>query len=162
MAKWMKLTKKQYLGFFAPGLLLIALQELPYAVMPFLSLSANPLMAMQDKSPLLNAIEKALGISCIFALLFLVRGDAGRFSLHSKKEKGFFGAAILALALYYVGWIFYWNGQQSLALILGLLVAMPPIYYTLLGLWRKNSAAVVLGGLFLLVHLANVWYNFVG
>ena len=32
-------------------------------------LSSNPLMEMQDKSLLLNAIEKILGVSCIVTMI---------------------------------------------------------------------------------------------
>lgn len=159
MVKWLRLAKNQYLGFFALGLALFLLQELPYAVMPFIRLSANPIMAMQDKSVWLNSVEKALGISCIVVMLFLVRGDALWFSLRTAREKLFFGAAVVALAGYYIGWILYFGGQQSLALMLYSLVAMPPLYYAFIGLWRKNYPLAVLGGLFLAVHLVNVWNN---
>jgi hypothetical protein len=159
MVKWMRLAKNQYLGFFALGLVLVLLQELPYAVMPFVRLPANPLMEMQDKSVLLNAMEKVLGISCIVLMLFLVRGDATWFSLRAAREKLFLGLAIGALMGYYIGWILYFCGQQGLALILLTLVAMPPLYYALIGLWRKNYPLAVLGGLFLMAHLCNVWNN---
>ena len=44
MANWVKQTRNQYLGFFALGLALLALQELPYIVMPFIPLASNPLI----------------------------------------------------------------------------------------------------------------------
>ena len=159
MVKWIKVTHDHYIGFFALGLALFVLQELPYIIMPFLALSANPLMEMQDKSWLLNAAEKILGVSSIVAMLFFVRGDAKWFSLDTPAEKRFFGVAMLAILLYFTGWLFYFNGFQSLPLMLCLLVAMPPIYYASIGLWRKNYLLSVLGGLFLLAHLANVWHN---
>ena len=68
MVKWFRLTKNQYLGFFACGLGLFLLQEVPYMIMPLISLEANPLMEMQDKSVVLNVIEKSLGVSCIVAI----------------------------------------------------------------------------------------------
>ena len=159
MIKWIRLTHNQYIGFFALGLALFILQELPYIVMPFIPLSSNPLMEMQDKSLLLNATEKILGVSCIVTMIFLVRGDSKWFSLDTSKEKIFFYTATLAIMAYFIGWIFYFSGFQSLSLMLCLLVAMPPIYYAFLGLWRKNYVLAILGGMFLLVHLANVWNN---
>ena len=159
MVKWVRLTQTQYLGFFAFGLALFVLQELPYIVMPFISLAENPLMEMIDKSLVLNAVEKAFGFSCIVAMLFLVREDAAWFSLGTLKEKVFFSAAIAAITGYFIGWIFYFNGVHSLPLILLLLVAMPPIYYAFIGLWRGNYVLTVLGSMFLLAHLANVWNN---
>lgn len=159
MVKWLRLTKNQYLGFFALGLVFFLLQELPYIVMPLIPLSANPIMEMQDKSVLLSIIEKVLGISCIVVMLFLVRGGARWFSLRTPREKLFFGVASGALLGYYVGWILYFCGRQSVALMLFALVAMPPLYYAFIGLWRKNYPLAVLGGLFLMAHMANVWNN---
>lgn len=159
MVKWARLTKNQCFGFFALGLAFFLLQELPYIAMPFIPLASNPLMEMQDKSGVLNAVEKMLGVSCIITMLFLVRGDAKWFSLNNKKEKTCFALAMISIIGYFIGWIFYYNGFQSLPLILCLLVALPPIYYTFIGLWRKNYVLAVLGGMFLIAHMTNVWNN---
>ena len=160
MVKWFQVTKNQYFGLFALGFALFAIQELPYIVaMPWITLASNPLMEMQDKSVLLNAIEKTFGVSCILVMLFLVRGDAKWFSLSTGKERICFFIAVLAIAGYFIGWAFYFNGYQSLPLIIGLLVAMPPIYYSFIGLWRSNYPLAVLGGMFLVAHLSNVSFN---
>ena len=159
MVKWIRITQNSYIGFFALGLALFILQELPYIVMPSIPLSSNPLMEMQDKSYILNIIEKILGVSCILTMIFLVRSDAKWFSLERIIEKRYFYLAMLAIIAYFIGWIFYFNGFQSLMLILCLLVAMPPIYYSFIGLWRKNYVLSILGVIFLVVHLANVWNN---
>ena len=159
MVKWLQITKNQYFGLFAFGFALFALQEMPYIVMPWIPLASNPRMEMQDKSVLLNAIEKALGVSCILVMFFLVSGDAKWFSLSPGKESVFFCIAVLAIVGYFIGWVFYFSGHQSLPLILGLLVAMPPIYYAFIGLWRSNYPLAILGGMFLIAHLSNVWNN---
>jgi hypothetical protein len=159
MVKWVKLTQNQYFGFYALGLAFFALQELPYIVMPLIPLQTNPLMEMADKSAVLNVLEKISGISCIIALLFLVRGDARLFSLKSAKEVVFFVVAMLAIVGYFVGWAFYFNGYQSIPLMLCTLVALPPVYYAFIGLWRGNPLLAALGGLFLVAHLSNVGYN---
>lgn len=159
MVRWVKLARNQSLGFFALGLVFFILQELPYIMMPLIPLSANPLMEMQDKSVVLNAFEKVLGVSCIVSMLFLVRNDASWFSLGTPKEKAFFSIAMAAIAGYFIGWIFYFNGFQGLPLIFCLLVALPPVYYSFIGLWRRNYVLAVLGGMFFVAHLSNVWNN---
>ena len=159
MVKWLRITQNQYIGFFALGLALFILQELPYIVMPLVSLPSNPLMEMQDKSLFLNVIEKILGVSCIVVMIFLVRGNAKWFSLNTTTERISFCVAMLAIVAYFAGWILYFNGFQSFSIMLCLLVAMPPIYYAFIGLWRRNYTLAVLGGVFLLAHLANVWNN---
>ncbi|MDR1328373.1 MAG: hypothetical protein LBK23_02080 [Oscillospiraceae bacterium] len=159
MLRWFGVTKNQYIGLFALGFAFFVLQELPYIVMPLIPLQANPLMEMQDKSIVLNVFEKTLGISCIVTMLFLVRGDAKWFSLRTSGEIVFFSVAMAAIAGYFVGWIFYFNGFQTLPVILCFLVALPPIYYAFIGLWRGNYVLAVLGGAFLTAHLSNVWNN---
>lgn len=159
MVKWVKITRRQYIGFFALGLAFFVLQETPYIVMPLIPLESNPLMEMADKSAVLNAAEKALGVSCVIALLFLVREDDKWFSLSGAREVVPFCAVMLAIAGYFAGWAFYFNGYQSLPLMLCTLVALPPMYYSFLGLWRGNYVLAALGGAFLATHLANVWHN---
>jgi len=159
MVNWVKITKNQYFGFFALGLAFFFLQELPYIIMPLIPLKMNPLMEMQDKSLILNTIEKVLGVSCIVVMLFLVRVDAKWFSLSTGKEAFFFTLAMTALIGYYIGWICYFLGFQGLPMILCTLVALPPIFYACIGLWRENYALAVLGGMFLIAHLSNVWNN---
>ena len=41
MVKWIKLFSNQYLGFWLLGLVLFAIQEIPYMVMPLLKLKTN-------------------------------------------------------------------------------------------------------------------------
>jgi hypothetical protein len=159
MIRWFRLTQNQYFGLFAMGFAFFVLQELPYIVMPFIPLQSNPLMEMRDKSMVLNIFEKGLGVSCIVIMLFLMRGDAEWFSLRTTREIAFFGVAMTAIAGYFIGWILYYNGFQSLPVILCFLVALPPIYYAFIGLWRGNYVLAVLGGAFLVAHLSNVWNN---
>lgn len=159
MVKWFRIAGRQYIGFFSLGLILFVLQELPYIVMPLIHLEANPIMEMQDRSAILNTIEKVFGVSCIIVMMFLVRDNANWFSLGTQKEIIFFSVAVVAIAGYFTGWIFYFNGYQSVALMICTLVALPPVYYTFIGLWRGNYVLAVLGGLFLISHISNVWNN---
>ena len=61
MVKWIKLFSNQYLGFWLLGLVLFAIQEIPYMVMPLLKLKTNPIMNMTETSPYLDILEKVLG-----------------------------------------------------------------------------------------------------
>jgi hypothetical protein len=161
MLKWFKITKNQYFGLFLLGFALFALQELPYMIMPLIPLKTNVLMDMEDKIAVLNALEKTAGIACVIIMLFLVRADTKGFSLETRAEKISFAFAAAALGAYFVGWIFYFCGYQGRALILALLVAMPPIYYSFIGLWRKNYVLAIAGVLFLAIHVTNVSFNLV-
>ncbi|MCH4201652.1 MAG: hypothetical protein LKF69_01155 [Bacilli bacterium] len=159
MVKWIKLYKNQYLGFFALGVLLFFVQELPYMVMPLFNLTSNPIMEMPEASPFLNGLEKILGILSIAILILIVEKDAKWFSLSSKKELSFFTVAMMMLLINFGGWIFYFAGYQSKALMIVCLVAAVPLYYVFLGLWRKNYVLAITGVLFFIVHVSHVSMN---
>ena len=159
MVKWFNITQNQYFGLFALGIAFFILQQLPYIIMPMIPIQSNPLMEMQDKSVILNTIEKVLGISCVIVMIFFVRVDVEWFSLRTTKEIIFFSIAMLAIAIYFIGWVFYFKGVHGLSSMLCTLVAMPPIYYAFIGLWRGNYVLTVISGFFLIAHMANVWNN---
>lgn len=83
-------------------------------------------------------------------------GNAEIFSMKSAREKLFFGAAVAVILANFVGWGLYFNGYQRIGIIIGFLVALPPLYYILIGLWRKNYILVAVGGMFAVTHMTNV------
>ncbi len=141
------------------GLLLFVLQELPYLVMPLFRMESNPIMNMRESSVILNICEKIIGIGCVLLTIFLVQKDAELFSLGSGPDKIGFIAAVAALLLYYAGWILYFSGHQSIAVMMLFLVMMPPLYYACIGIWRHNRILTGSGILFLFIHFIHVWKN---
>lgn len=43
--------------------------------------------------------------------------------------------------------------------MIAFLVALPPLYYVFVGLWRNNRPLTVCGLVFLVVHFVHVWGN---
>lgn len=160
MIKWIKIYKNMWFGLFALGFVFFFMQEIPYIIMPFVNIANNPLMDMVNTYPVLEKLEKIAGISTIISMLFIINDNTKWFSISSIQEKIFFGISMVLLSGYYLGWIFYFNGYQGLLLVLTMLVALPPLYYAFIGLWRKNYIMFVLGILFLFVHIANVWTSY--
>lgn len=62
------------------GIVLFALQEIPYILMPFIHLKSNPIMDMTETSAVLNICEKVFGSLCIALMVFVVHKDARLFS----------------------------------------------------------------------------------
>ena len=56
--KWLKLFGEQYIGLWLPGIVLFALQEVPYMVMPLFKLQNNPIMNMQESSVTLDIVKR--------------------------------------------------------------------------------------------------------
>lgn len=159
MFKWFKVVKNQYFGFWAIGLVLFAVQEIPYMIMPALHLSKNPIMEMPTNSLFLDVCEKICGVLCVAVMVLIVHKENKFFSVKSRKEIAFFSVAVGVIVLNFIGWILYFCGLQSVAIMIVFLFALPPLYYLFIGLWRKNYFLVAVGGLFFVVHISNAFVN---
>lgn len=159
MFRFFRLFGNQYLGFWILGMVLFAVQEIPYMIMPFLKLQSNPIMNMKESSQSLDIWEKILGSLCIALMVFVVHKNSELFSLTSNREKLFFFLTIAVLLLNFAGWALYFSGHQSVLVMMLFIVALPPLYYVFIGLWRNNILLTVTGSLFLIVHFCHVLGN---
>ncbi|MBD5156163.1 MAG: hypothetical protein HDT13_00765 [Butyrivibrio sp.] len=159
MVKWLKIFENQYLGFWILGLVLFAIQEIPYMVMPLFRLETNPIMNMRESSALLDTCEKILGSLCVALMTFVVHKNAVLFSVNGKTETVFFLLAAAVLLLNFFGWALYFTGHQSIFVMMFFIVLLPPLYYVFIGLWRKNIILTVAGSVFLIVHFTHVLGN---
>ena len=159
MVRWFKLFDHQYFGFWVLGLVLFAIQEIPYMVMPLFHLEANPIMNMVETSAALDVCEKVLGSLCIALMIFVVHEEAVLFSAAEGRERLFFALAVGVLLLNFFGWGLYFGGHQSVFVMMLFIVVMPPLYYVAIGLWRRNVLLAVLGVAFLAVHFLHVYGN---
>lgn len=162
MVRWLKLFGDQYFGFWILGLVLFAIQEIPYMVMPVFHLETNPIMNMAESSAALDVCEKILGSLCIALMIFVVHKDAVLFSISEGRERLFFALAMIILLTNFLGWGLYFMGRQSVFVMMFFIVLMPPLYYAAIGLWRKNVPLAVTGVVFLAVHFAHVYGNLRG
>lgn len=159
MIKWFKIFGNQYAGFWALGLALFALQEIPYMVMLLFHLESNPVMNMAESSAALNVCEKILGSLCVAAMIFVVRKNAPFFGIGNGIRRAGFFTAIFVLLLNFFGWGLYFCGLQSTGAIMFFIVLMPPLYYVFIGLWRENQLLLFTGILFGIVHFCHVYGN---
>ncbi len=159
MVRWIKLFGNQYLGFWVLGLVLFAVQEIPYMLMPLFRLETNPIMNMTETSAALDICEKLLGSLCIAFMVFIVHRNAVVFSVSDSREKLFFTLAVVILLANFLGWALYFTGHQSTFVMMLFIVAMPPLYYVSIGLWRQNTPLTVTGVVFLAVHFFHVLEN---
>ena len=119
------------------GLVLFALQEIPYILMPFFKLETNPVMNMQESSAVLDLCEKLLGSLCIVLMTFVVHKNAVMFSINEKSEKVFFALVIVVLLANFIGWALYFIGHKIIFVMMFFIVLLPPLYYVFIGAWRK-------------------------
>lgn len=159
MLKFFKLFGSHYLGFWLFGLLLFAVQEIPYMVMPLFKLQTNPIMNMTESSRILDMFEKILGSLCIAFMIFIVNKNSNLFLPADGKEKIFFALSVTVLLLNFIGWGIYFSGRQSVFVMMFFIVLMPPLYYFFVGLWRKNILLTVTAVSFLIIHFIHVLGN---
>lgn len=159
MFRWFKIFGDQYIGFWLFGLVLFALQEVPYMVMPLFELENNPIMNMQESSVVLDICEKVSGSLCIAIMTFVVRENAVLFRVGSGICRAGFVLAIVVLLLNFAGRGFYFSGHQSFGMIMFFIVVLPPLYYVCIGLWRENWMLLVTGIVFGVVHFVHVYGN---
>ena len=159
MFKWVKIVKNQYLGCWLVGVLLFAIQEIPYMIMPLLHLATNPIMAMPTNVLWVDICQNILGVLCVVAMILIVNKDNQLFAVKTKPEIIFFSLAVGAIVLNFLGWVLYFCGLQSVAVMIIFLFVTPPLYYLFIGLWRKNYFLVALSSMFLVVHLTNGLIN---
>lgn len=143
-------------GFSWKGLVLYLLQALPNIFWVTMPPTNDVLVANADPYPVLDIAEYILGISIIFLLVLLCNQD----SSPSKYARLYRALAVAFLLAYYVGWIFYYRGIVSPGLLIGVLVASPPIYFFFSGLWLKNHIVSVLSIPFLFFHVLLGFLNY--
>ena len=128
-------------------------------LMPLFHPETNPIMNMTETSAVLDVCEKILGSLCIALMVFIVHKDASLFSVADGREKLFFVLAMVVLLANFFGWTLYFAGHQSVFVMMLFIVALPPLYYVAIGLWRQNTPLTVTGALFLAVHFVHVLGN---
>ena len=119
-------------------------------------------MNMAETSVTLDVCEKVPGSLCIALMTFIVHRDAVLFSASAGRERFFFALAVILLLANFLGWALYFAGHQSLFVMMLFLVALPPLYYAAIGLWRQNVPLTVTGVLFFAVHFSHVLRNLRG
>ena len=162
MVRWIKVIRNQYLGFWMLGLVLFAIQEIPYMLMALFHLGTNPIMNLAETSVALDICEKILGTLCIVLMIFIVHRDAKLFSVPDGRKKAFFSAAVILLLANFAGWALYFTGHQSAFVMMLFIVALPPLYYVAIGLWRQNAPLTATAVLFFAIHFAHVSGNLKG
>lgn len=124
-----------------------------------MKLESNPIMNMQESSAFLDIGEKVLGSLCIVIMTFIVQKDAELFSVGTGVNRIGFIAVIIVLLLNYLGWTLYFNGYQSIAVMMFFIAILPPLYYVCIGLWRHNLVLVFTAIPFLFIYFIHVLGN---
>lgn len=158
----MDMIKKYKFGLDVGGMILFLLVMMPNFIR--LAIPApNDILSSESKTQVLDMIASVFQIIFIAALCLLIRQE-------SRKTKnntlcGFhlspWGvAAIICVGMYFVGWILYYSGNASAAVIL-LLTIPPCLSFVFYEIERKNTIALIPTLAFSCCHLIYAIVNFI-
>ena len=128
-------------------------------IMPLIKPDPNPIMNLPEHCKPLAVAEGILGSACIALMLLIVREGSAVFDIGEGARRVFFILACAVLAANFAGWGIYFAGTRTPAVMLIFIVAMPPLYYLFIGLWRQNYILAVTSAVFLCVHFTHVSLN---
>lgn len=102
----------------------------------------------------MNRIEIFSGVLTVALLIMPINQG------HENGHILFLTFATIFLALYYLAWIFYYQGVVSPWLLVLGLAAMPPLYFLALGFWMKNYLMLIPCTIFGIAHITITRNNF--
>ncbi|MGM9579023.1 MAG: hypothetical protein ACI3VS_06510 [Evtepia sp.] len=148
-------TLKNYKpGFDLGGLLLFLVIMLPNFLW-FALPAPNDVLRVSSVTPTADRVGQVFQVLMVAALCVL-RNTSRKQPMPNLYK----AAVVLAVLFYFSGWLLYYAGVTSAAVIL-LLCLAPCMAFLLFSLARKNAAALLAASLFLLCHLTYGVMNFI-
>lgn len=136
------------------GLLLFLIIMLPNIIW-FALPAPRDVLRNDSVTPLIDGAASVFQVIMVAALCLIINKEAS----HPMKN-GFRTAVITGVALYFIGWILYYNGVTAPAVILGLCIA-PCAAFILFAAARKNIIALASAVIFTICHLIYGIVNFI-
>ena len=149
----MKLLKQYRFGFDLSGLLFFLLVMLPNFIW-FAVPAPNDVLRTESVTPVVDVIVSVCQVLTVACLCFLINEKRGKLRFSPLVI-----AAVICVAVYYLGWALYYSGIASSWVIL--LLTLPPcLSFILFAADRKNLPAVLFASVFALCHLIFALVNF--
>lgn len=148
------MLKKYRLGFDISGLVIFLIVMIPNIIW-FAVPAPNDILRNESITATVDIFGSIFQVLFIASLCILVNQE--RNKLHFSLLIIF---SIICIALYFVGWVLYYNGITNSLVILSL--TLPPcLAFILFALDRKNILAVVFATCFTICHLIYGIINFI-
>lgn len=149
------MSKKYRFGFDLWGLLLFLIIMIPNFIW-FAVPAVNDVLRGESITPVADMIASIVQVMMI-AFLCVVR----RREYVSSHKIVFISVICVLIALYYFGWILYYMGNVSPAIILDLCLA-PSLAFIVFAIYRKNVVALASAVIFTICHTYYGIVNFIG
>ncbi|MBP5497083.1 MAG: hypothetical protein J6X98_07935 [Bacteroidales bacterium] len=150
----MRLLKHYRFGFDLSGLILFLLVMLPNFIW-FAVPAPNDVLRTESVTPVVDVIASICQVLTVVCLCFLINEERGKLRFSPLVI-----AAVVCVAVYYLGWVLYYSGIANAWVIL--LLTLPPcLAFILFAVDRKNLPAVLFASVFAVGHLVFGVVNFV-
>lgn len=147
--------KKNYkIGFDIWGLILFGAIMIPNFIW-FAVPAPNDILRNRSVTNTLDIIASVFQVTMIAVLCLIINKNAEKTI-----NKSFLLAIVVCCVLYYVGWVFYYNGVTTPLLVIDLCIA-PSLAFMLYSIFRRNIIALVLSTAFMVCHLIYGIVNFI-
>ena len=148
------LRKMKYkLGFDIWGITLFLLIMVPNFIW-FAVPAPNDILRKESITPIIDTIASVFQIIMVAALCGIVQIECKKPMM-----KQFFVGIVIAILMYFLGWIFYYKGIVNLVIVLDLCIA-PCVSFVLFSIARKNVIALISAILFMICHAIYGVMNF--
>ena len=150
----MRKIKHYQFGFEVWGLVLFLLVMLPNFIW-FAIPAPNDILRTASSTPIIDMVSSFFQDLTIACLCFIVNRNRPPLRLSPCVI-----ATIACIALYYIGWVFYYTGNTQAYIIL-LLTVPPCAAFILFSVDRNNLPALVFASAFAVCHLTFGIINFI-
>ena len=148
------MLKKYRFGVDVFGLIIFLIVMIPNFIW-FAVPAPNDILRNESVTAALDMIGSIFQVLLIISLYLMINTD--RTKLHFSPLIIF---SVICIALYFVGWVLYYNGVADSLVILSL--TLPPcLAFFFFALDRKNAIAVVFAVCFTICHLIFGIVNFI-
>ena len=146
--------RKYKIGFDILGLLLFLIIMIPNFIW-FAVPTSNDILRNESITPVIDMIASIFQVIMAIALCIIKNKQCQK-----PMKKIWFKLIIIAIIIYFVGWILYYIGIVNALVILDLCIT-PCVAFMLLSIARKNIFAFILSIMFMICHAIYGIINFI-
>ena len=145
---------KYKIGFDIFGLLLFLIIMIPNFIW-FVVPTSNDILRNESITPVINMIASIFQVIMVIALCIIKNKQCQK-----PMKKIWFKLIVIAIIIYFVGWILYYIGIVNSVIILDLCIA-PCLAFILFSIARKNIVALISSIIFMICHVLYGIINFI-
>lgn len=148
------MKQKYKFGFDLWGLVLFFIIMIPNFIW-FAIPAPDDILRAESKTEAIDTIASVCQVLMVISLCIFVNKERKKFRINPLVI-----TILISCLLYFIGWIFYYNGVINAAVILDLCV-MPCLSFLFFAIDRKNMIAIVPVSIFTICHLIYGIVNFI-